>query len=75
MAIFKINLFNYIYSGLTESNYKELNILYQKYKDQGMFIILCKYVCIPSTFLVMIYVIIYFVGRFRNLGFSLQPIS
>lgn len=23
------------YSGLTQSNYKELNILYEKYKDQG----------------------------------------
>lgn len=24
-----------ISSGLTHSNYKELNILYEKYKDQG----------------------------------------
>lgn len=25
-----------VHSGFTQSNYKELNILYQKYKDQGL---------------------------------------
>ena len=39
-------------SGLTQSNYKELNILYGKYKDQGLFVILaglfsnCIYLCV-----------------------------
>ena len=27
-------------SGLTQSNYEELNVLYKKYKDQGLFVIL-----------------------------------
>ena len=27
----------YFYSGLTNSNYKELNVLYDKYRTKGMF--------------------------------------
>ncbi|KAG9141347.1 hypothetical protein Leryth_001807 [Lithospermum erythrorhizon] len=27
---------NFLCSGLTEANYKELNVLYEKYKDQGL---------------------------------------
>lgn len=32
-----------ISSGLTHSNYKELNILYEKYKDQGSLLISVTY--------------------------------
>lgn len=29
-------------SGLTQSNYKELNVLYEKYKNQGLYFILAR---------------------------------
>lgn len=42
-SFFPISVYNYNYnvlnhccSGLTQSNYKELNVLYEKYKNQGL---------------------------------------